>query len=66
MVSLFQSWDREHGTWRKIPREDAPRSRRRHVRENHGALDIRFSEQDLAELDLAFAPPDGPQPLEML
>jgi diketogulonate reductase-like aldo/keto reductase len=37
-----------------------------HVRENHGALDIRFSEGDLAELDLAFPPPDGPRPLETL
>jgi diketogulonate reductase-like aldo/keto reductase len=37
-----------------------------HVRENRGALDIRLSERDLAELDLAFPPPDGPQPLEML
>jgi diketogulonate reductase-like aldo/keto reductase len=45
-----------------IPKAATPR----HVRENYGALDIRFSERDLAELDLAFPPPDGPQPLEML
>ena len=38
----------------------------RHVRENHGALGIRFSQRDLAELDLAFPPPNGPRPLEML
>jgi hypothetical protein len=36
------------------------------VRENYAALDIRLSEQDLAELDVAFPPPDGPKPLEML
>jgi diketogulonate reductase-like aldo/keto reductase len=45
-----------------IPKAATPR----HVRENHGALDIRFTEGDLAELDLAFPPPDGPRPLEML
>ena len=45
-----------------IPKAATPR----HVRENHGALDIRFTEGDLAELDRAFPPPDGPRPLEML
>jgi diketogulonate reductase-like aldo/keto reductase len=37
-----------------------------HVRENRAALDIRLTDQDLAELDRAFPPPDGPRPLEML
>jgi diketogulonate reductase-like aldo/keto reductase len=37
-----------------------------HVRENRDALDITLSEVDLAELDRAFPPPRGPQPLEML
>jgi diketogulonate reductase-like aldo/keto reductase len=45
-----------------IPKAATPR----HVRENRGALDVRFSDRDLAELDLAFSPPDGSQPLEML
>jgi diketogulonate reductase-like aldo/keto reductase len=45
-----------------IPKAATPR----HVRETRGALDVRFSDRDLAELDLAFPPPDGPQPLEML
>jgi diketogulonate reductase-like aldo/keto reductase len=45
-----------------IPKAATPR----HVRENHGALDIRFTDEDLAELDLAFPPPDGPRPLETL
>ena len=45
-----------------IPKAATPR----HVQQNHGALDIRFSERDLAELDLAFPLPNGPQPLEML
>ncbi|HET6492988.1 MAG TPA: aldo/keto reductase [Burkholderiales bacterium] len=37
-----------------------------HVRENRAALDIRLTEQDIAELDRAFPPPAGPVPLEML
>jgi diketogulonate reductase-like aldo/keto reductase len=37
-----------------------------HVRENRAALDLRLTAEDLASLDRAFPPPDGPQPLEML
>jgi diketogulonate reductase-like aldo/keto reductase len=37
-----------------------------HVRENHAALDIKFTEQDLGELNRAFPPPKGPRPLELL
>ena len=37
-----------------------------HVRENRAALDIKFSEQDLGELNRAFPPPKGPRPLELL
>lgn len=37
-----------------------------HIRENRGALDLRLDELDLADLDRAFPPPRGPQPLEML
>jgi len=37
-----------------------------HVRENRGALDIRLTAADLAELDDAFPPPKRPVPLEML
>jgi diketogulonate reductase-like aldo/keto reductase len=37
-----------------------------HAKENRGALDIRLAPEDLAELDRAFPPPTGPQPLEML
>lgn len=37
-----------------------------HVRENAAALSLRLSSADLAELDRAFPPPDGPEPLEML
>ena len=38
----------------------------KHVRENRGALDLRLSRQDLAELDAAFPPPTKKIPLEML
>jgi diketogulonate reductase-like aldo/keto reductase len=37
-----------------------------HVRENCAALDLRLTAQDLAELDHAFPPPQGPQPLQMI
>ena len=37
-----------------------------HVRENRAAIDLELSKVDLAELDTAFPPPRGAQPLEML
>lgn len=37
-----------------------------HVRENRAALDLTLTDADLAELDRAFPPPRGPQPLESL
>lgn len=37
-----------------------------HARENHGALSIALSPHDLEELDRAFPPPRGAQPLEMI
>jgi diketogulonate reductase-like aldo/keto reductase len=45
-----------------IPQSGDPR----HVRENHGALDLQLTKRDLADLDLAFPPPRGPEPLAML
>ncbi|HEY6863669.1 MAG TPA: aldo/keto reductase [Burkholderiales bacterium] len=36
------------------------------LKENLGALEIRFSKDQLAELDRLFPQPKGPQPLEML
>ncbi|MGO4808412.1 aldo/keto reductase [Cupriavidus sp. 2MCAB6] len=41
-------------------------SHRERLRENHGALALRLSPQQLAALDVAFPPPRGPHPLEML
>ena len=37
-----------------------------HVKENHAALNLHLTEQDIAALDHAFPPPTGPRPLEML
>jgi diketogulonate reductase-like aldo/keto reductase len=37
-----------------------------HVRENVAALDLVLDADDLAALDRAFPPPEGPRPLEML
>jgi diketogulonate reductase-like aldo/keto reductase len=37
-----------------------------HVREIRAAFDLTLTSQDLATLDRAFPPPDGPRPLEML
>jgi diketogulonate reductase-like aldo/keto reductase len=45
-----------------IPRAGNPA----HVRENFMALDVKLSSRDLDDLDHAFPPPTGPQPLEML
>lgn len=41
-------------------------SSRERVKENLGALEVKLSPQVLAELDRAFPPPKGRQPLEML
>jgi diketogulonate reductase-like aldo/keto reductase len=37
-----------------------------HVRENRRALDLRFTESELAAIDAYFKPPRGKRPLEML
>lgn len=44
-----------------IPQAGVPK----HVHENHGALEIHLSKEDLAQLDRAFPPPTEKQPLEM-
>jgi diketogulonate reductase-like aldo/keto reductase len=56
------AWVLRHDDVIAIPRAGNPA----HVRENRGALDLRLTEQDLADLDRAFPPPSGPQPLEMI
>ena len=56
------AWVLRHSDVIAIPRAGNPE----HVRENRGALDLRLTEQDLAELDRASPPPNGPQPLEVI
>lgn len=41
-------------------------SKKEHVRENFGALDLQLTDQDLADLDNAFPPPKGRTALGML
>ncbi len=45
-----------------IPKASTPS----HVQENHAALDIELTIEDLAELDEAFQPPSGPESLDMI
>ncbi|MGQ9366146.1 aldo/keto reductase [Azospirillum sp. ST 5-10] len=56
------AWTLRDGGVIAVPKAATPA----HVRDNRAALDLRLDGQDLAELDRAFPPPDGPQPLEML
>jgi diketogulonate reductase-like aldo/keto reductase len=42
-----------------IPQSGKPE----HVRENRGALDVRLTPHDLADLDETFPPPDRKKPL---
>jgi diketogulonate reductase-like aldo/keto reductase len=45
-----------------IPKASSPA----HVWENHAALNLQLTAEDLAELDAAFPPPEGPESLEMI
>jgi diketogulonate reductase-like aldo/keto reductase len=45
-----------------IPRAASPE----HTAENRGALHVRLTVEDFADLDRAFPPPDGPGPIEVL
>ena len=41
-------------------------ARAEHVRDNHAALTLEFTQTDLAELDRAFPPPGGPTALAII
>jgi diketogulonate reductase-like aldo/keto reductase len=56
------AWVLAHESVIAIPRAGTPE----HVRENRGALDLRLTAVDIADLDDAFPPPTGPRPLEMV
>jgi diketogulonate reductase-like aldo/keto reductase len=55
------AWVLQHERTVAIPKAGTPA----HVRENRAALDVELTPDDLAALDRAFPPPDGPVPLEM-
>lgn len=56
------AWVLRHDGVVTVPKAATPE----HVRENFGALELQLTDEDLDELDVAFPPPTGPQPLEML
>jgi diketogulonate reductase-like aldo/keto reductase len=56
------AWVLRHDGVVTVPKAGTPA----HVRQNCGALELELAEEDLDELDLAFPPPTGRQPLEML
>jgi diketogulonate reductase-like aldo/keto reductase len=56
------AWVLRHDGVVTVPKAGTPA----HVEENHGALAVELTQEDLAELDAAFPPPAGRQPLEML
>jgi diketogulonate reductase-like aldo/keto reductase len=56
------AWVLRHDGVVTVPKAGTPA----HVRQNCGALELELAEEDLHELDLAFPPPTGRQPLEML
>ena len=61
-AQIALAWLLRHESVVAIPRAGSPE----HVRENRAAADVRLTEQDLAEIDRTFPPPDGPRPLEMI
>ena len=56
------AWVLRHDGVTTIPKAGTPE----HVRENHGALDIQLTDEDLADLDRAFPPPTERGRLEIL
>ena len=56
------AWVLRHEGVITIPKAGTPE----HVRENRAALDLHLTDEDLADLDGAFAPPGQPQTLEIL
>lgn len=56
------AWVLRHDNVNAIPKSGTSE----HVRDNRGALDVRLTDSDLAELDRAFPPPAGPAPLQVL
>jgi diketogulonate reductase-like aldo/keto reductase len=64
-ASVFQialAWLLQKPNVIAIPKASSPD----HVRDNHKALEISLSSDDLREIDAEFPPPKGKQPLEMI
>jgi diketogulonate reductase-like aldo/keto reductase len=61
-AQIALAWVLRHDGLNTIPRAGTTA----HVRENHAALDVHLTEQDLAQLDRAFPAPTGLRPLEVL
>lgn len=61
-AQIALAWVLGHDVVVTVPKAGTPA----HVRENCGALELELTDEDLDELDVAFPPPTGPQPLEML
>lgn len=56
------AWVLRHDGIIALPKAGTPK----HVIQNRLALDLQFSNEDLAAIDRAFPPPRGPRPLEMI
>ncbi len=61
-AQLALGWVLRHDGVVTVPKAGTPA----HVRENCGALDLALTQEALDKLDVAFPPPTGPHPLEML
>ena len=61
-AQIALAWAMRNGNVIAIPKA----SQAAHVRENRAAADISLTEQDLAELDKAFPPPNRKRSLEMI
>jgi diketogulonate reductase-like aldo/keto reductase len=61
-AQIALAWLLDHPGVVAVPRSGAPE----HVEDNRGALDIRLTAQDVADLTEAFPPPLAPQPLEVI
>jgi diketogulonate reductase-like aldo/keto reductase len=61
-AQIALAWALRHDGVCAIPQSGRPE----HVRENRGALDLRLTSDDLAELDRAFPPPTRKETLAML
>jgi len=60
-ATLALAWILRHTDMIVIPKA----AKLDHLRQNHAALDLELTEQDLADFAAAFPPPDGPNALEM-